>query len=159
MLAVKKSLHSKAGMLAGLVLAVAMTACTGPSHSASKRSTTTTTRHAVPTSVGPATTATTVFVPKYDPAKNVRRDVSPGACVDGGSKGWSFKGTVTNSAVASRGYSIAVDFITVPGDTVMATKVITVPKIAPHDTKGWSVTGAAPGQKHLTCVVRQALAT
>jgi hypothetical protein len=144
-------------MLAVLALAVALTACTGPSHSASNKSTTTTSH--VPISFGPTTTATTVFVPKYDPAKNARRDVSPGACVNAGDKGWSFKGTVTNSSAASRGYSIAVDFITVPGDTVQATRVVSVPKIAPHYTKKWSVTGAAPGQKNLTCVVRQALAT
>ena len=100
-----------------------------------------------------------MIVPAYDPAKNTRKDVAPGACTDGGSKGWSFQGTVTNSSASRRGYSITVDFITVPGDTVMATRVITVPRVAPHATANWSVGGAVPGQQHLTCVVRQSLAT
>ena len=157
MLAVTKSLHSGSGMLAALMLAAALTACTGGSHSASSGGTTTTSRVVAP-SIGPTRTSTSVVVPKYDPAKNARRDVEPGACVNQGDKGWSFKGTVTNSSAASRGYSIAVDFITVPGDTVMATRVVTVPRIAPKATKNWTVTGAAPGQKNLTCVIRQALA-
>jgi hypothetical protein len=100
-----------------------------------------------------------VVVPAYDPAKNARKEVAPGACVDGGAKGWSFQGTVTNSTATRRGYSITVDFITVPGDTVMATRVITVPPVAPHATANWSVGGAVPGEQHLTCVVRQSLAT
>ncbi len=102
---------------------------------------------------------TTVSVPPYNPAKNARQDVVAGACVDGGSKGWSLSGTVTNSGSTPRGYSIAVDFITVPGDTVMATKVVNVPTLPPHQSAKWSATGAAPGVKNLTCVIRQSLST
>jgi hypothetical protein len=142
-----------------ILLAVALSGCSGGgSHSAST-GTTTTTRHASATSIASTTTSTSVIVPAYDPAKNTRKDVAPGACTDGGSKGWSFQGTVTNSSASRRGYSITVDFITVPGDTVMATRVITVPRVAPHATANWSVGGAVPGQQHLTCVVRQSLAT
>jgi hypothetical protein len=141
------------------LLAVALSGCSsGGSHSASS-GTTTTTSHASAASIAPTTTSTSVAVPAYDPAKNARKDVAPGACTDGGSKGWSFQGKVTNSAATPRGYSITVDFITVPGDTVMATRVITVPPVAPHATTDWSVGGAVPGQQHLTCVVRQSLAT
>jgi hypothetical protein len=141
-----------------LVFTVALIGCTGGgSHSASSETTTTTSR-AGPASIAPTTTSTSVVVPDYDPAKNVRRDVNPGACVDGGDKGWSFDGTVTNSAAGSRGYSIVVDFITNPGDTVMATRVVTVPAVAPQATQNWNVSGAVPGQKDLNCVVRQALA-
>jgi hypothetical protein len=100
-----------------------------------------------------------VTVPPYDPAKNARGDVTPVACTDEGAKGWSFTGTVTNSAPTTRGYSIAVDFIVVPGDTVVATQVIDVPPVAPHHTADWRATGAAPGHKNLNCVIRQALAT
>jgi hypothetical protein len=93
----------------------------------------------------------------YDAAKNARQDVTAGACTDGGAKG-SLEGKVTNSASTARGYSIAVDFITVPGDTVMATRVVTVRPVRPHATASWSATGAAPGVANLTCVIRQSLA-
>jgi hypothetical protein len=144
-------------MMAALVLAIALIACTGGSHSAS--SGTTTSSHAGPASIAPTTTSTSVVVPEYDPAKNARRDVNPGACVDGGDKGWSFAGTVTNSTDQPRGYSIVVDFVTVPGNTVKATRVVTVPPVAPQATQNWTVNGAVPGEKNLTCVVRQSLAT
>jgi hypothetical protein len=109
--------------------------------------------------VAPTTTSTSVKVPVYDPAKNARQDVMAGACTDGGASGWSFSGKVTNSAATTRGYAIVVDFITVPGDTVMATKVVNVPPLRPHASASWSATGAAPGQKNLTCVIRQSTIT
>jgi hypothetical protein len=144
--------------MAALVFAVALIGCTGGgSHSTSNE--TTTTSHTGAASIAPTTTSTSVVVPEYDPAKNARRDVNAGACVDGGDKGWSFDGTVTNSAPQARGYSIVVDFITVPGDTVMATRVVTVPPVAPSATEKWSVNGAVPGQTNLSCVIRQSLAT
>jgi hypothetical protein len=101
---------------------------------------------------------TTVSVPAYNPAKNARQDVAAGACVDS-NKGWSLSGTVTNSSGTTRGYSIVVDFITVPGDTVVATKLVNVPPLSPHASAKWSATGAAPGVHNLTCVIRQSLST
>ena len=148
----------RAAMVAAVLVAVVLTGCSGGSHSASD-GTTTTTSPAGAASIGSTTTSTSVVVPDYDPAKNTRGDVVPGACVDGGANGWSFAGTVTNSSADSRGYSITVDFITMPGDTVMATRVVAVPPVAPQATANWSVGGAVPGQKNLTCVVRQSLAT
>jgi hypothetical protein len=144
-------------MIGALVLAIGLIGCSGGSHSASS-TTTTTTSPAAAGSIAPTTTSTSVVVPEYDPTKNARRDVNPGACVNGGDKGWSFDGTVTNSAPGSRGYSIVVDFVTVPGDTVKATRVVTVPTVAPQATQNWTVRGAVPGEKDLTCVIRQALA-
>jgi hypothetical protein len=102
---------------------------------------------------------TTVNVPPYNPTKNARQDVVAGACVNGGSRGWSLSGTVTNSGSSARGYSIVVDFITVPGDTVVATKLVTVTPLQPHASTKWSTTGAAPGVNNLTCVIRQSLST
>ena len=154
-----KSLYSPLTIVVAVALALALTSCTGGgSHSASS-SATTTTGPAGAQSSGATTTSTSVVVPDYDPAKNARGDVIPGACVDGGANGWSFAGTVTNSTADARGYSIVVDFITMPGDTVMATRVVTVPPVAPQATANWSVDGAVPGQKDLTCVIRQSLAT
>ena len=146
-------------VVAASLVTVALSACSSSGSHAASSGTTTTTGQAGVASIAPTTTSTSVVVPEYDPAKNTRKDVVPGACTDGGSNGWSFDGTVTNSAETPRGYSITVDFITVPGDTVMATRVITVPPVAPHATANWSVGGAVPGQTQLTCVIRQSLAT
>jgi hypothetical protein len=156
---VKKILHPRTAVLAVVVGGVVLSGCSGSSSHSASGITTTTSGHSSVASIAPTTTSTSVIVPAYDPAKNTRKDVVPGACTDGGSKGWSFQGKVTNSSASPRGYSITVDFITVPGDTVMATRVITVPPVAPHATADWSIGGAVPGEQHLTCVVRQSLAT
>jgi hypothetical protein len=135
-------------------LAISVVGCSGGSHPSSA-ATAPHTGSATTATTTQSTTSTTVNVPLYDPAKNARQDVAAGACTDGGDKGWSLEGKVTNSAAAPRGYSIVVDFITVPGDTVIATRVITVAPLGPHASASWSATGAAPGQKNLTCVIRQ----
>jgi hypothetical protein len=67
------------------------------------------------------------------------------------------KGTVQNTATASRTYSIAVDFVTKSGDTVMATRVVNVGPVAPRGSANWSTPAAGQGQENLTCVIRQAL--
>jgi hypothetical protein len=155
---VKKIIRRGMAVVAASLVAGVLSACSDSGSSASS-GTTTTTGQAGVASIAPTTTSTSVVVPEYDPAKNTRKDVVPGACQDGGSNGWSFEGTVTNSDETPKGYSITVDFITVPGNTVMATRVIDVPPVAPHATANWSVDGAVPGQTQLTCVVRQSLAT
>jgi hypothetical protein len=134
---------------------VVLTGCGGGKSQA------TPTTQSVPASTTPTlpAPATTVSVPTYDPAKNARRDVAAGACVDGGNQGWSLSGTVTNSSSSKHGYSIVVDFITVPGDTVVATELVTVPPLEPKASTHWSSGGAAPGVKNLTCVIRQSLST
>jgi hypothetical protein len=98
----------------------------------------------------------TVKIPKYVAKDNVRKDVSATGCVQAGSRGWRLKGTATNTSSSSLAYSIVVDFVTVKGDTVLDTKLLKVGPIAPKSAVGWSVTGAA-GQRHVTCVIRQAL--
>jgi hypothetical protein len=138
-----------------LALALSVLGCTGGGSHPSSAATPPTHGSATTATSAQSTTSTSVSVPQYDPAKNARQDVVAGACSDGGDKGWSLEGTVTNSGATPRGYSIVVDFITVPGDTVMATRVVTVPPLAPHASASWSATGAVPGQKNLTCVIRQ----
>jgi hypothetical protein len=156
---VKKILCRGMAVVAASLVTGVLSACSGSGSPSASSGTTTTTGQAGTASIAPTTTSTSVVVPEYDPAKNTRKDVVPGECKDGGSDGWSFEGTVTNSDATSKGYSITVDFITVPGNTVMATRVITVPPVAPQATANWSVDGAVPGQTQLTCVVRQSLAT
>ena len=143
-----------AALAATLAVAVGLLGCS----SGGSSSPTTTAGSSGTGGSGAGSTTTSVSVPPYNAAKNARSDVVQGACTDG-STGWSLAGTVTNSAARSRGYSIVVDFVTSPGNTVVATKLVTVPPVAPHASTGWSATGAAPGQTHLACVIRQALAT
>jgi hypothetical protein len=132
-----------AGLGVGIVL---LAACGSSTHKSS------------PPAGTPSSPPTTVSVPAYNPAKNARQDVVARACVSN-SKGWSLSGTVTNPSGTTRGYSIVVDFITVPGDTVVATKLVNVPPLAPHASAKWSAAGAAPGVHNLTCVIRQSLST
>ena len=80
------------------------------------------------------------------------------ACTKG-ANGWTLTGKVTNSSSAARGYAIAVDFITTPGDTVIATKLVNLQRVAPRTTVGWSTTSATPGHDNIVCVIRQALST
>lgn len=105
---------------------------------------------------GSGTTGATVKIPKYVAADNVRKDVSTTSCAQAGGRGWRLSGTATNPSSSSRAYSIVVDFVTVKGNTVLDTKLLTVGPIAPKSAVDWSVTGAA-GQHHVTCVIRQAL--
>ena len=117
-----------------------------------------------PTSSGSATTSaadaagsTTVDVPPYDAAHNARPDVATGACTGNATTGWTLHGTVRNSTTTAHHYSIAVDFITMPGDTVQGTSVVNVGPVAPHATAKWSTPATAKGKSDLHCVVRQAL--
>lgn len=133
-----------------LAIALALAAC--GSNSAS-----TVTSAARPAAtVTSGTSGATVKIPKYVAADNVRKDVSATGCAPAGRRGWRLNGTATNPMSSSRAYSIVVDFVTVKGNTVLDTKILTVGPIAPKTAAGWSVTGAA-GQRHVTCVIRQAL--
>jgi hypothetical protein len=103
-------------------------------------------------------TSTTVDVPPYNAAHNAFPDVTTRACTGSAGTGWVLSGTVHNRASTTRSYSLAVDFITTPGDTVIATRLVDVRAVAPGTSKTWT-TGPAAAQSHaaLSCVVRQAL--
>jgi hypothetical protein len=97
-------------------------------------------------------------VPPYNPSHNARQDVTAGQCTGSASSGWTLIGTVQNSSASSRTYSIAVDFVTKSGDTVMATRVVNVGPVASHASANWSTAPATgQGKANLTCVIRQAL--
>ena len=149
------------GTALALLPALALAACSGNSPARTGAASMTT--GAARRSVAAATSGSrhgakggTVKIPKYVAKDNVRKDVSATGCVQAGSRGWRLKGTATNTSSSSRAYSIVVDFVTVKGDTVLDTKLLKVGPIAPKSAVGWSVTGAA-GQRHVTCVIRQAL--
>lgn len=142
---------------AGLALMMALTGCgasspapgaAGPSRAA-----------AGPSRAAAAiqTPVPAVRVPKYVAADNARQDVSATSCVSQGARGWLATGTAANSSGQARGYSIVVDFVMRTGDTVLATRVVRVRRVAPRSSARWSARGAA-GQTRVACVIRQALA-
>jgi hypothetical protein len=147
----KQGRHWRALAVLG-VGAITLAACSsGPSSSGSGTTTTST-----PAGRFSGTT-TSVSVPAYDASHNARQDVVAGSCTGNSSTGYTLKGTIQNSSTSSRKYSIAVDFVTKSGDTVMATRVLNVGPVAPHASTNWSTPAAGQGQPNLTCVIRQAL--
>jgi hypothetical protein len=139
-------------------LALTLAACDAsfPARTGASATATGTASPAVAVTAGSGTKDATVKIPKYVAADNVRQDVSAAGCAQAGHQGWRLNGTATNTLSSPRTYSIVVDFVTVKGNTVLDTKLLTVGPIAPKSAVGWSVTGAA-GQHHVTCVIRQAL--
>jgi hypothetical protein len=129
--------------------AITLAACSSGSGSSGSGTTSTTGR-----SNG---TTTSVSVPPYNALHNARQDVTAGQCSGNASSGWTLKGTVQNSSTSSRTYSIAVDFVTKSGDTVMATRVLNVGPVASHASAHWSTPASGQGHADLTCVIRQAL--
>ena len=100
---------------------------------------------------------TSVSVPPYNASRNARGDVTSGHCTGNKTAGYVLQGMVRNSATSSRTYSIAVDFITNPGDTVMATRIVNVGPLVPNKSANWSTPAAGQGHANLNCVIRQAL--
>jgi hypothetical protein len=98
-----------------------------------------------------------VSVPPYNAARNARGEVTSGHCIGNKTAGYVLQGMVRNSATSSRTYSIVVDFITNPGDTVMATRIVKVGPLAPNKSANWSTPAAGQGHANLNCVIRQAL--
>jgi hypothetical protein len=113
------------------------------------------------TATGAAGTQTSNLGPgqtvPFNETLNARLDVHPGTCKESGGS-WVLRGTVTNSASSTRQYQIVVDFVTKPGGTVLATQEVTVPGVAPKQTKDWSASGA-PGHSSVACLIRQVQAS
>jgi hypothetical protein len=106
------------------------------------------------TSSTSSTSATPPTTIPYVAADNARSDVSlttPCPVVNGALEA---SGKISNSAKVARSYQIVVDFITQPGDTVKATKVVGVKDVAAGATVPWS-TSSSSGSSMLTCVIRQ----
>jgi hypothetical protein len=141
-----------------VALALALAGCAGssPARTGAAPPATGAARPAMAVAPGSGTQGATVKIPKYVAADNVRKYVSATSCAQAGRRGWRLRGTATNASSSSRAYSIVVDFVTVKGNTVLDTKLLTVGPIAPKSAVGWSVTGAA-GQHQVACVIRQAL--
>jgi uncharacterized protein with FMN-binding domain len=91
----------------------------------------------------------------FNPAHNARFDVTTGACT-ATNGGWTYSGTVTNHRDNARRYQIVVDFISVPGDTVLDTQIANL-TVNGHSTASWTVHGAT-GTSNTNCVIRYAQA-
>jgi hypothetical protein len=142
-------------------LCVLLAACSS-SHTPGKSTTNTTstttsktTTKSTPVSSGPTTVPGPKQVP-FDPAKNARADVATlGACTHASNNDWMLKGTVVNPHQASTGFTIVVDFVKLPGDTVLDTQIVNVPSVSFRHTAHWTASWKYP-KNNITCVVRQA---
>jgi hypothetical protein len=97
-----------------------------------------------------------VSVP-FDPADNVRSEVKVGTCAAQGDV-WVARGTVKNGATSPKTFQIVVDFVSVPGSTVLSSTVVTIGHVGAGTTAPWSASGAK-GAHRAACLLRQAQAT
>jgi hypothetical protein len=136
--------------LAGVLIGVVV------SRSPSTTTTTTSPTSTTTTSIPVTTTPTTVVVPPYVESENARSDVNESGCavVSGA---LTMTGTVDNSQSVARTFTIVVDFVTVSGASVIATRVVTVPDLGAHKSTTWTSRGTS-GISGLTCVIQFALA-
>lgn len=106
-----------------------------------------------PTSKGTVAPPSTTTIP-YSAAKNARKDVTTsGSCTMVGGQ-WVLNGEIKNSATVGRTYQVVVDFVTVPGNTVLNTQVVTTASVKPGASLAWSAK-SAPGLNHVSCIIRQ----
>lgn len=104
----------------------------------------------------PPTRAGSTTVP-YVAAKNARADVSTdGGCSRAADGSWTLRGSAINPTATRHGFTIVVDFITVPGDTVLHTSVVSLSGVASHASATWSAQWSEQSSTALTCVIRQA---
>lgn len=98
-------------------------------------------------------TTTGTSIP-FSLSRNARHDVTTtGPCTEVAGS-WILHGNVTNSAKTTRNYQIVVDIVSQPGDTVLDTRIVVTPRVAPGDKVPWSAT-SAPGLTDVACVIRQ----
>jgi hypothetical protein len=112
-----------------------------------------------------ATSTTSVSVPgaksvPYNKYKNARLDVSiDGPCTHKADGSWLLTGRVINpDPVNPTGFSIVIDFVHTPGNTVLDTQIVTVPPVTPRHTVSWRASWHYAGGG-VSCVVRQAQVT
>ena len=92
----------------------------------------------------------------YSASKNARADVTiSGPCLHEPNTDWVIHGTVDNRTTKATGFTIVVDFVSQPGNTVLDTQIVRVPTVAVHQSSPW---GAAwpNAAVNVACVIRQA---
>jgi hypothetical protein len=94
-------------------------------------------------------------VPAFHADRNARAAVTVHACRIEPSGSWSMSGSIVNRHAVPAGYTLVVDFVTIPGSTVVDTSVIRVRDIQPGRIARWSTSGGG-GNRRLACVLRYA---
>ena len=96
-------------------------------------------------------------VPAFHAERNARQAVTVRSCLAHPSGAWSMAGSIANHSSESASYTMVVDFVTVPGSTVVHTSVVRVHRLEPGKTAQWVASGGHASQR-LTCVLRYAQA-
>ncbi len=92
----------------------------------------------------------------YVASRNARFDVTTGgACLHEPNNSWALYGAVVNPTSKKTGFTIVVDFVTQPGDTVLDTQIVNVRPVAPHKMATWGAAWVNPAAA-VGCVIRQA---
>jgi hypothetical protein len=106
-------------------------------------------------SVSGTSTTSTTGIP-YSASKNARSDVTTnGTCIHEPNNSWVLYGSVVNPTDNTTGFTIVVDFVTQPGNTVLDTQIVNVPPVAPHKSTTWGAAWVNPNTA-VGCVIRQA---
>jgi hypothetical protein len=133
---------SVAAAAASRLLVLAATGCGGSSAAPASGA-------PAPASVQPAD------VPAFHADHNARKAVTVRSCIAHPGGPWTMAGTVRNDGRSPRSYSLVVDFVKVPGNTVMQTSVLHVDSVSPGKSVAWKASGGKASQ-HLGCVLRYA---
>lgn len=91
----------------------------------------------------------------FNPADNARSDVRVDTCAKSGSA-WTATGIVRNIEPSPVRFQLVIDFVTVPGSTVVSTTVVTVPAVKVGQVAPWSARGARGAKTRIACLLRQA---
>jgi len=94
----------------------------------------------------------------FELAHNARSAVRTTGCAPSGGA-WVLTGTVKNATAKATGFQIVVDFVTQPGGTVLATRVVNVAPVSVGATARWTASGAQGHTAGVGCIVRQAQTT
>ena len=103
-------------------------------------------------SITGTTTTTTVVVPPFNYKYNIRSSVTTGSCRHAGAR-WTFSGTVRNHYAKAERVQMVIDFLRTKTAAVVATRVISVPRLAVGSSYRWSVS-ATIGSGKFGCAVR-----
>jgi hypothetical protein len=136
-------------VIGGSMLGLLLAACSSSPPPATSTATT------VPRGAGGTTMLPGATPAPFHQAKNAHADVKvTGPCTHTSDGSWVLNGTVTNASSDPTGYTIVVDYVQIPGNTVFDTQIVTVPPVDPKHTVPWSASWKY-ANNDVTCVVRQ----
>ena len=104
---------------------------------------------------GTSSDAQPATVPTFHLDHNARKAVTVRSCIAHPGGAWAIAGSVKNAGSKATDYTLVVDFVKVPGSTVVATKVVHVGDVGAGHTAQWKAQGGKADQK-LGCILRYA---